>query len=384
MGWVLGLGNGIVFRQGGSQNLSSYWTRQSEVLFFGLYSEISGGQMPNKVDGGATYLTVAGSAGSETYQCPNTAAYIAADTDYIWFKQWGVQRTVTTAELIGYDLQHTPIYYEDDTPNSIVAIIILKENLSASKLLKLHHDFRLPILWSGAWIDDGYEKSNRPLSEQYLWTPESFVPTDLTLTRLALTDFTSSLKIDWTDNSEGVAETEVWGKNDSDEYALLYTIAAGTITKTEDGLTPVDLRYIKLRCKYGLVYSAFTSAVSKALLSEERLGAWATEAYWTTAFETGWSADGSKLSHLLNNATRVRRASSLTIGVKYRVKTTMTGVGTSRCCYGNTGDIDTVTAPHTDEIRWMLASSTTLNVFADLDFAGDITAMSMKGLLGAE
>ena len=57
----------VMNQQGGaSQSWESYWANQTEVLFFGLYSEISGGQMPNKKTGSSDYLTVAGSAGSET------------------------------------------------------------------------------------------------------------------------------------------------------------------------------------------------------------------------------------------------------------------------------------------------------------------------------
>ena len=67
LGWI-GMGRKFAFRQG-EGSWSSYWTQQSEVLFFGLYSEISGGQMPNRVPGATDFLTVAGVAGSETYQC---------------------------------------------------------------------------------------------------------------------------------------------------------------------------------------------------------------------------------------------------------------------------------------------------------------------------
>jgi hypothetical protein len=152
---------------------SSYWKAQTEVLFFGLYSDISGGQMPNKVDDGATYLTVAGSAGSETYQCPNTAPYIAADTDYIWFNDDGTQRTTTTAELIGYDLQRTPVRYEDDAPNTIQAIMILKsgETITGTLRDKMFRDFRLSPWWDDSFNDYGRIKSNRS-GEQLLWTPE--------------------------------------------------------------------------------------------------------------------------------------------------------------------------------------------------------------------
>lgn len=164
--------NGNWIGRHSGKSWSSYWTHQPEVLFFGLYSEISGGQMPNKVDGGATYLTVAGSAGSETYQCPNTAAYIAADTDYIWFKTDATQRTTTTAELIGYDFPRTPVKYEDDAPYAIVAIMILKsgETITGTKLNKLFQDMWLHTLWDNNLNAYGHIKGNK--LAQTLWTPE--------------------------------------------------------------------------------------------------------------------------------------------------------------------------------------------------------------------
>jgi hypothetical protein len=126
--------------------------------------------MPNRIDDGATFLTVAGAAGSETYQCPNTAPYITADTDYIWFKTDASQRTVTTAELIGYDLQRTPVKYDDDAPNAIVAITILNAAVTGTKRDYLFRDMWLPILWDNNLNAYGHIKDNR--TGQQLWTPE--------------------------------------------------------------------------------------------------------------------------------------------------------------------------------------------------------------------
>lgn len=165
----------VMNQQGGGQSWDRYWASQPEVLFFGLYSDISGGQMPNKVPGSSDYLTVAGVAGSETYQCPNTAPYIAADTDYIWFKTDGSQRTATTAELIGYDLQRTPVKYEDDSPNEIAAIIILNSAVTGTKRNNLFRDMWLPVLWDNSFNIYGHVKDNRGATQQ-LWTPESVYP----------------------------------------------------------------------------------------------------------------------------------------------------------------------------------------------------------------
>ena len=168
------LGIGIKIGSNGYDWLS-YWSNNiTDVLFFGLYSEISSGQMPNRVTDSSDYLTVAGAAGSETYQCPNTAPYIAADTDYIWFKTDTTQRTTTTAELIGYDLQRTPVKYDDAAPNAIVAIMILKAGvtLSATERNNLFADFWLSVWWDDAFSDYGHIKDNRGAGQQ-LWTPEA-------------------------------------------------------------------------------------------------------------------------------------------------------------------------------------------------------------------
>jgi len=125
--------------------------------------------MPNKVKGATDFLTVAGVAGSETYQCPNTADYIAADTDYIWFNADTSQRIVLTTELVGYDLQRTPVKYNDSSPNAIVAIMILKsgEVITGTKRDKLFLDMWLPVMWDNNLNANGHIKDNRVT--QTLW-----------------------------------------------------------------------------------------------------------------------------------------------------------------------------------------------------------------------
>jgi hypothetical protein len=178
MGWINANGIWIGRNRGGGISWQTYWKTQPEVLFFGLYSEISGGQMPNKVTGATDYLTVAGAAGSETYQCPNTAAYIAADTDNLWFKWNFEQRTVTTAELIGYDFSNTPVRYGDAAPNSIEAIIILSTVPSGAQLDRLFRDMKLPIYWNGVPNVNGYLKSNRGLSRSVFTPDANLIVTD--------------------------------------------------------------------------------------------------------------------------------------------------------------------------------------------------------------
>ena len=171
MGWQII--NGIPYRQGVGSSWSSYWKSQDEVLFFAETKDIADGKLYNKVTGATDYLTVGGSAGSYTFQCPNTAPYIAADTDYIWFKSDESQRTTTEAELIGYDFPRTPVKYNDDAPYAIVAIMILKSGatITGTKLNKLFQDMWLHTLWDNNLNAYGHIKGNK--LAQTLWTPES-------------------------------------------------------------------------------------------------------------------------------------------------------------------------------------------------------------------
>jgi len=148
-----------------------YWSNQPGVLFLGLMSDLSGGQIPNRVLGSSDYLTVSGLSGEETFQCPNTPQYIAADTDFIWFKTDQTRRVVTTAELIGYDLQRTPVRYDDDSPNSIRAIMIRDISVDPLERDRLFTDLLLPFLWDNDYNEYGRLKSNR--TGQNLWTPEA-------------------------------------------------------------------------------------------------------------------------------------------------------------------------------------------------------------------
>lgn len=168
---IIAIGNRI------GKVLGNTWTPASidvKLLYWGSISEITGGVMPNKVAGATDHLDIGGSAGSYTFQCPDTAPYIAADTDYIWFKTDETPRVTTEAELIGYDLPRTPVKYDNLSDYSIREVIILKsgEVLTSGEEDKLHEYMELAIYWSGIWNDYGYDKENRPLQQQYLWTPE--------------------------------------------------------------------------------------------------------------------------------------------------------------------------------------------------------------------
>jgi hypothetical protein len=306
-------------------SLQAYWRSRNKTLFFAgdntnienLIINVSGElRIYNQKLGATDYLIVEGTAGARTFRCPNTAAYIAADTDYIWFRTNGSQRSVSTAELKGYDLPRTPVKYLDDAPNTLQYLLILSDNLTDSEKTKLHKDFRLPIYWDGVYSDIGYLKSNRTIDEQYVWPPATTMPTGVALTLIS-----GGVKIDWTDASGGLDQTEIWGQSDGAAYALLYTIDTGTVTKNDDAVTPVDLRYYKLRSKNGEEYSDFTVPTSIAMLGAELIG--------NGGFDdaTGWTALGSwvigsgKCSFTASSANRVyRNITGVTSGSTYRIK----------------------------------------------------------------
>jgi len=142
---------------------------KNKLLFLGNYADISNSQLPNTL--GSDYLTVSGDAGSETYQCPNTSAYTAADTEYLWFNGDGSQRDVTTAELIGHDFTDTLVKYVSGSPYTIQIIAIIKdgETFTEAELDEVHSYFDLSIFWSGTFSDSGVTKDNRRL-ERSVWT----------------------------------------------------------------------------------------------------------------------------------------------------------------------------------------------------------------------
>lgn len=176
MGLGLSYSMGLTLGSGGGGGLPS--SIKSKLLFLGYYSQISGGKMPNTL--GNDWLTVSGSAGSETYQAPNTSTYRSADSDELWMNWAYENRTVTTAELIGYDFSRTLVHYLDNSPNSIVAIAIIKsgETLTESEINEVHKYFRLSIYWSGTPNAYGYLKSNRGLSRSVFTPDANIIKTD--------------------------------------------------------------------------------------------------------------------------------------------------------------------------------------------------------------
>jgi hypothetical protein len=99
---------------------SSYWKAQSN--FYELWKVTGAGTMIGLKRGDE--LTITGSGLNAIYAVPDTAPYITADTDKIWFNTVGIRRTATHAELVGYDLPRTFIKYSDTFvyPNGLIGV----------------------------------------------------------------------------------------------------------------------------------------------------------------------------------------------------------------------------------------------------------------------
>jgi hypothetical protein len=163
-------------------------------------------------------------------------------------------------------------------------------------------------------------------------TPIIPIPTGLTLTLIS-----GGVKVDWTDNSGGTAQTEIWGRSDSGVSALLYTIAAGIVTKN-DIIAPVDLRYYKLRAKNGANYSAFTAEVSIAMLGAELItnGGFTL---WTGNTPNTWGVLGADGTHYVEDGggtCRLVNPSNVNLRMyqspctalsTYRIRATLSGGG---------------------------------------------------------
>ncbi len=137
---------------------------------------------------------------------------------------------------------------------------------------------------------------------------------------LALTLISGGIRVDWTDNTSGVAQTEVWAKIDSGEYALVSTVNAGLITLNDLRTAELLVTY-KLRSKIGTSYSEYTAESSITMLGAEMVDqvAWseASHTYWNT-FGTGWSADGSKLT-CDGSTSYIGRNAFWVVGKSYKV-----------------------------------------------------------------
>jgi len=253
----------------------SQWNPQriaSKFLYGGKVSEISGGQMPNKINGTSDYLTVAGSAGSYTFQAPNTADYQNADTDYIWFMVDTGQRTTTTAELIGYDFAKTFVKYLSASPYTLEEIWILKdgESLTQAEEDKMRDYCNLSLWWSGVLSSHGELKGNRGPA-QSTWTAESITPYNLVLTPISDT----VMQLDWDCDSVLLDGYKIEQSADGVTYNQVDTSVEKT--KQIESLTENTNYYYRLRGYKGAIDTDYCTAANS----------WTAHAFTLTKTGTG-------------------------------------------------------------------------------------------------
>lgn len=250
------IGNTIGRRRAGVSEILIPASLSDKFLFLGQYSKITGGQMPNLV--GDDYLTVTGDAGSEVYKCPNTAAYIAADTDYIWFGVSGTQRNTSTAELTGYDLQRTPVKYADETPYVIDLIGILKagEVLSEGELNDLHTFMSLPLYWIGTINDFGVLKGNRGVGQNLYVTP----PESASISQIGEG---TGLQITWDDVCLNADSFKIWRSDDNVTYDILDTVLPGIGTYVDEKTLANKVYYYKITAYKNDSNSIFSNTVNE-------------------------------------------------------------------------------------------------------------------------
>jgi hypothetical protein len=142
-------------------------------------------------------LTVGGSAGSYTFQVPQTTPYLNADDEYIWVNPDGVTwRTATENELITSDFSKTFVKYDNTTPYAIREIWILKSGQTLTTAEENHmRDYcQLSYWWSDVLSNYGAWKGNRTVGKA-VWGPDiPLIPTGLTLSLIS-----GGVKVDWTE-----------------------------------------------------------------------------------------------------------------------------------------------------------------------------------------
>jgi uncharacterized protein (TIGR02145 family) len=179
---IIAIGNRI--GKNSTSSWQSYWTQQSEVLFFAydstdILNKVVGGQLPNQKIGSLDYLTVTGSGLNARYRTPNTPTYKNADTDYCFWKPDASESICDGNRLIAYDFTRIIVKYLDVAPYTITVIMILSSTITpgSTKEDKMYNDFDLSIWWNGTLNSYGVPKGNRTTARN-VWPPEVIAITD--------------------------------------------------------------------------------------------------------------------------------------------------------------------------------------------------------------
>jgi hypothetical protein len=166
-----------------SQSWSAYWKGKDN--FYELWKITGAGSLIGLKRGDT--LTVGGTAGSYTFQVPNTTPYKTRDTDKIFFRTDASQRTTTEAELVGYDFPRVIVLYQNVAPYSIIGFGILDTGQSVND--KMRDDFDLSLWWDNTLSSHGVVKGNRGVG-QSVWILGEIISASIanaTPTKIAIT-----------------------------------------------------------------------------------------------------------------------------------------------------------------------------------------------------
>jgi hypothetical protein len=164
----------------------SYWNQRKindSCLFFAsdntdILNKVVSTQLPNQVTGATDYFTVTGIGLNARYRTPDTAAYKTADSDYVFWKTDASESTCDGNRLVGYDFPRILVKYLNVAPYTILWIAILKPGVTVTN--DMRDAFDLSVWWDNTFSFHGSLKGNKPLMQQYQWTPETVIPAILT------------------------------------------------------------------------------------------------------------------------------------------------------------------------------------------------------------
>jgi hypothetical protein len=215
-------------------------------------SEESAGQQPNKMDAGATHLTVVSGSGlNKVYTLP--VGWVSADTDYCWWKTDASLSTTDGNRLIAYDFARTIIKYDNASPYTLRETIILAAgaSLTTAEMNLLRDYAQLSIWWDNTLSIHGNLKGNRGIG-QSVWTPESIAtaPTVTTTAITAITNTTSTSGGNVTSDGGATitARGVCWNTSANPTTANSKTTDAGTTgayASSITGLTANTVYYVR-------------------------------------------------------------------------------------------------------------------------------------------
>jgi hypothetical protein len=233
-----------------------YWVQQSEC--YEIWKVTGAGNLVGlkRWD----ILTVGGSIGSYTFQVPNTNPYQTYDTDKIWFKSDLVQRTVTQAEIVGFDFSKTIVKFLSTSPFTPDYIMILSSAFATANENKMRDEFLLSNWWNDTNSEHGEVKDNRGTG-QSVFIPEPNPPSTLVLG----TPTATTIPLTWDDSSGTIHILR--STTDESSYSEVHSMASGIKAWTDTAVIGGTKYYYKLYASNTTGNSSYSASVNTTTLA---------------------------------------------------------------------------------------------------------------------